>query len=871
MIHTIFHMNSGNRSDRSRFGALNRTRSAFMRKDLLAIGLGAVLSSVTVFSSLAADGTVTLRNHVPRVVAQGKAQVRGHVAENTTLNLSLGLPLRNRAALTNFMEQLYDPNSPNFHHFLTPQEFTEHFGPTEEDYKAVIEFARKNGFKVTKTHANRMLLNVSGSAAAVEHAFGVGLDEYQHPTEGREFFAPDREPSVPVDVKIQDIAGLDNLRRPQPHFHIKPGAEVLAAPSRNAGAKTTPQAANPNAGSGPQGNYMGDDFRHAYAPGVALTGSGQTVGLVQFDGYLASDIIAYEGLTGRPNVSLKNVLIDGFSGVPTSNNGGNELEVSLDIEMVISMAPGVSQIILYEGSPFNFFPNDVLNQIAVDNQAKQIGCSWGWNGGPNLTTDQIFQQMAVQGQSFFDATGDSDAFLPGQMDDPNQLGEPSSNPFITQVGATTLTMAGPGTSYASETVWNWGNRFGSAFDGVGSSGGISSFYSIPSWQTNINMAARQGSTTHRNIPDVAMTGDDVLVLADGGVKYIGVGGTSCAAPLWAGFTALVNQQGALNGRGTVGFLNPALYSIAANAFTYANCFHDTITGNNFWSSSPGQFNSFPGYDLCTGLGTPKGTSLINALVGSAPAQVHISPPPPPYGSAMAAVNGSNPNGSWFLFVQDDAPISSGMVANGWVLNLSTAGLVGTAGDIELLMKTTNITAFVGQSATFVLTATNYGPSDSTNIIVTDNLPLDSTLVATNATQGTVTRSGSTVIWNVGNLALNAGAALTIVVQPHAIGTLANTANVNTGTPDPNPDDDFATANVSFVPLSATLASSFSNGAFNISIPGPTNPSLTVIIQASSNLVSTNWVNVYTGQPPINFVDPAPPGTTGRFYRALLLP
>src|SRR6185503_20071627 len=104
MIHTIVHMNSGNRSDRSRFGAFNRTRSAFMRKDLLAIGLGAVLSSVTVFSSLAADGTVTLRNHVPRVVAQGRAQAEGHVAGDTTLNLSLGLPLRNQGALSNLLE-----------------------------------------------------------------------------------------------------------------------------------------------------------------------------------------------------------------------------------------------------------------------------------------------------------------------------------------------------------------------------------------------------------------------------------------------------------------------------------------------------------------------------------------------------------------------------------------------------------------------------------------------------------------------------------------------------------------------------------------------------------------------------------------------
>lgn len=841
-----------------------------MRKDLLAIGLGIVLSSVTVFSSLAADGTVTLKDHVPNVVKQGRAQVRGHMAADTTLNLSLGLPLRNRAALSNFLAQLSDPKSPNFRHYLTPQEFTEHFGPTVEDYNAVIAFARKNGFKVTRLHANRMLLNVSGRAADVEKTFGIRLNEYQHPTEGRQFFSADREPSVPASLKIQDITGLENYRRPYPHFRLKPEQANTTAPAKNGAAKAKSQTAAPNVGSGPAGNYIGDDFRRAYVPGTILTGAGQSIALVQFDGYLASDIIAYETLTGRPNVPLQNVLLDGFSGLPTSNNQGGEVEVSLDIEMVISMAPGLSKVILYEGDPFtNFNPNDVLNQIAVDNAAHTVSSSWGWNGGPDLTTDQIFQEMAAQGQTYFNATGDSDAFLPGDLDNPGFIGQPSSNPFITQVGGTTLTMNGGGAAYNGEVVWNWGSRFG--IDGAGSSGGISSFYSIPTWQTNINMAARQGSTTKRNVPDVAMTADDVLVIADGGKQYPGTGGTSCAAPLWAGFTALANEQAAIKGRPPIGFINPALYAIAGNPGNYAACFHDITVGNNFWSFSPSQFNSFPGYDLCTGLGTPRGTNLINAILALNAPPVHISPPPPPYGSTMAAVNGGNPNGSWFLFLQDDAPISSGMVANGWILNLTTADVVGTAADVELLMSTTNSSVFVDQNASFLLTVTNYGPSDSTNVLVTDTLPLGTIIVSTNLTQGTVLRSGSTLIWNVGNLALNAGAAMTVTVQARSIGGLTSSASVDTGTPDPNPDDDFAIASINGVPLAATLTPVFTNGSFHISIPGPTNPSLTVIIQANSNLVSTNWVNVFTGAPPIDFVDPTASGSTHRFYRAILLP
>ena len=838
-----------------------------MRKDLLAIGLGMVLSSVTVFSS-SAQNAVKLHGHVPAVVARGQSRAMSQVDDEKTVNLSIGLPLRNRTSLTNLLNQIYDPTSANYGHYLTPQQFTEHFAPSEQDYQAVIEFARKNGFKVTRTHANRMLVDVTGRAADAEKAFAVTLNQYQHPTEAREFFAPDREPSVPAGVQIQDIGGLDDFRRPHPHYHIKPGATPV--PLDTIAPKAKANATNPNAtaGSGPSGDYIGDDFRRAYVPGTTLNGAGQTVALVQFDGYLASDIAAYETLTGRPNIPLQNVLIDGFSGVPTGNGG--EIEVSLDIEMVISMAPAISKVILYEGNPFNFHPNDVLNQIAVDNAARQVSSSWGWNGGPNLTTDQIFQQMALQGQTYFNATGDSDAFLPGELDNPLAITEPSSSPFITQVGATTLTMNGVGASYSTETVWNWGVRFGA--DGIGSSGGISTFYAIPSWQSNINMTLPQGSKTTRNVPDVALTGDDVFVIADGGFQFPGTGGTSCAAPLWAGFTALINQQGALTGHPPVGFINPALYALASSA-SYTNYFHDTITGNNEWSQSPTLFRAVPGYDLCTGLGTPNGTNLINAILLGVQQPVHISPPPPPYGTTMNAVSGGNPNGNWFMFVQDDAPISSGFINNGWILSLTTADLIGTSGDLELLMSTSSSNVFSGQPITFVLTVTNYGPSISTNATVVDNLPLNATVVSTNATQGSVDRSGATILWNIGTLAVNAGAQLTLTVQPNGFGSFVNSANTSAGTPDPNPDDDFKTVTVGVLPLSTTLTGTFasSNGSFTISVPGPVSSGLTVVIQASTNLISTNWVNIYTGTPPINFTDPSSSNYVHRFYRAQLLP
>lgn len=820
----------------------NLKPTAPMRNRLFKIGMGLAASVALVFSSAAAPqpGMKTLHGHVPTIVSGLKA--KGQLTATNQLHLAIGLPLRNREALTNLLQQIYDTASPNYHHYLTPEQFTAQFGPTKQDYQAVIDFAKASGLVIVGTHPNRMVLDVSGNAADVGKAFGVTLRTYHHPTENRDFFAADTEPSVPSSLQVQDISGLESYRRPVQKLKFD---AVKVSP----GVKF-------NAGSGVAGLYIGDDFRNAYVPGTSLNGSGQTVALVQFDGYLASDIQNYANMAGggRASVVLQNVLIDGFSGVPTGTGG--EIEVSLDIEMAISMAPGLSKVILYEGSPFNFNPNDVLNRIASDNSARQISCSWGWSGGPTATTDQIFQQMAVQGQTFFDASGDSDAFTSGAgsvngVDNPFTLNEPSSNPYITQVGGTTLRMQGAGVSYNSETVWNWGVRYGPAFDGNGSSGGISSFYSIPSWQTNINMTKPQGSTTFRNVPDVALTADDVFVIADGGIEYR-TRGTSCAAPLWAGFTALVNQLAANNSHAPVGFINPALYVIATGP-NYTNCFHDITTGNNKWSGSPNLFNATNGYDLCTGLGTPNGTNLIIALAATVNTVTHLSPPQPPYGSTLTALNGANPNGAWSLYEIDDGVFDSGVITNGWILALTTANPVGAAADDAITM--TSIPAPpgavpVGNSGVYVLTVTNYGPSTSSNVLVSETLPSGATFIsAVSTSPGPVLRGGLSLVWNIGTLITNAGAQLTVTVQPNSAGTNTSYAFVNADTPDPNPSDDFASADIwatNVVVGAAPVLSgggSASGGMFQFTIassPGQTN-----IVESTTNLAIGPWVPIFT--------------------------
>jgi uncharacterized repeat protein (TIGR01451 family) len=827
----------------------------------LTIGLGLALSGTAV--TAADTGRVALHGHRPAVLSQ--LPVKGHLATTNDLHLAIGLPLRNQAALTNLLQQVYDPSSPNYHKFLTPAEFTAQFGPTEQDYQAVIAFAQQNGLKLVGTHPNRMLVDVSGQPAAVEKAFQVKLNTYRHPSEARDFFAPDREPSVPSGLAVQDISGLDSYRRPHSHYQALP-VIVSSNVVTKAMVPMQPAKSKSNTGSGPFGSYLGNDFRNAYIPGSALNGAGQSVALVQFDGYFASDITAYETLAGRTNIPLQNVLIDGFSGAPTGNGG--EIEVSLDIEMALSMAPALAQIIVYEGDPYNFHPNDVLNRIATDNLAHQISCSWGWTGGPTATTDNIFQQMALQGQTFFTASGDGDAYPAGTVDSPFGFGTPSDSAYVTSVGGTTLTMTAGGTAKISETVWNWGIEFG--IDGIGSSGGISTYYSIPYWQTNVSMTACQGSTTFRNFPDVAMTGDNVFVIADGGIQYQ-VGGTSCATPLWAGFTALINQQGTNSGHAAIGFLNPALYHLASGS-SYTNCFNDITTDNNEWSGSPNLFSAVTNYDLCTGLGTPNGTNLINALISGPVYAFHLSPPPAPYGTTMSAMNGGSPNGQWTLFVCDDATQLSGVISNGWFLTLTLANPVGLVADLGLTMTATPTNnVYPGSNVVYTLTVTNYGYSSSTNVIVVDTLPSGTTLVSSNATLGAVLRDGLQVSWALGNLTNTAGAKLTLTVQtPSSSGDILNYAIVQADTPDPNPDDDSASVTVEVaLPAPPQLTANFagSGGGFQLTVTN--SPGQLIVIQASTNLLT--WVPVLTNTEPFTFTNFDTTNFAQRFYRAITSP
>jgi subtilase family serine protease len=529
----------------------------------------------------ARKGSQVLHKHVRPTVTNGQAARVGPMSKSQHMRLAIILPLRNQGELTNLLKRLYDPSNADYRHFLTVAQFTQQFGPTKQDYQAVVKFARSKGFSVTHTPANRLLVHIDGTVSQINKAFHVAMTTYHHPTENRTFYSPDREPSLDLSVPVTHIAGLNNFSLPRPKFKRAP-----ANFRRN------------SIGSGPSGAYLGSDMRAAYYGGTALTGSGQAVGLLEFDGYNTSDVTA--SFAGQPNsVPIQNVLLDGAS----AGSDGDDGEQVLDIVQAASMAPGMSQIRVYIApgtSQIGVGDVDIFNEMATDNIAKQLSCSWGWNPDDTAQLDPIFQEFAAQGQNLFVASGDAGAYTGSNSTDNSY---PAESVYLVAVGGTVLTTNGAGGPWQSETAW-LDSGGGPADDG----------FAMPSWQAGVANSFNQASTTIRNVPDVAAEANTDNYLCDQGSCTGDYGGTSFAAPRWAGFLALVNQQVVANGNSTLGFVNPVVYSIGAGT-NYNNDFHDITSGNN--SNGHGQsYNAVVGYDLVTGWGSPNGQNLIYALAGS---------------------------------------------------------------------------------------------------------------------------------------------------------------------------------------------------------------------------------------------------------------
>jgi len=537
--------------------------------------------------------TVATR-HVREATMTGQARITGRVPSNQTLSLDLVLAVRDPQGLSAFLEDLYNPASPSFHQFLTAAQFTARFGPTQADYDAVVAFANRNGLTITGGTRDGMDLQVKASAAAVESALHISLLTYQHPTENRTFFAPDHEPTLDLPFSLWHISGLDNYSIPHP-LYVKRSdyAKANSLSPENVVAHST-------TGSGPQSSFLGSDMRAAYYGTGSLTGAGQNLGLWEYVGTNLADLATYYkniNQTNKVPVSLLSV-----DGTPTTcvdtAAGGNcdDTEQNLDITQALGMAPGLANLTMYIGS------SDTAIAAAMTTHSPlptTIGCSWGWTPVDPTTLDPYFQKMAAQGQNFFAASGDSSTWSA------KNEAWPADDPYVVAVGGTDLVTSGAAGKWASETAW------------ADSGGGITpDNIAIPSWQklSGVITSANKGSSTLRNGPDVSANANFTFYTCSDQAACLAneYGGTSFAAPMWAGYLALVNQQLAASGKPTVGFINPTIYAQNVTSAYSAN-FHDITSGTS------GSYSATTGYDLVTGWGSPN-AGLLAALTGSTPVQ-----------------------------------------------------------------------------------------------------------------------------------------------------------------------------------------------------------------------------------------------------------
>ncbi|WP_406470615.1 protease pro-enzyme activation domain-containing protein [Streptomyces sp. NBC_01615] len=488
----------------------------------------------------------------------------GNVATGKRISVAISLTARNDKALDTFVAKVSNPRSSSYGHYLTKRQFAARFGRTDAEIKQLKDYLRAQGLTVTAVHSGNLLVDASGTAAQLEKAFGTKLSTWKDAASGRSFYANDTAPTLPAAIAslVSDVAGLNN--RAQLHHQ---SASTVAP--RN----------------GPGGGYTPAQLKGGYNVSGTYTGSGQKIALIEFDGFQQSNITKYDTnySLGSPTPTVQKV--DGGSGAL----GDGQVEVELDIEVLHAIAPKAN-VTVFEGPNSDAGEVDTYQAI-VDSGIPTTSISWGAVESARTTSninavDAVFKAGAAQGLGFYAASGDSGSDDAG--DGGTSVDYPASDPYVTGVGGTKLTVTSAN-AFSKEVAWSGGG------------GGKSSVFKIPSWQTAVQKSAGGG---YRQVPDVsahANPSPGVSIYSQG--SWSSVGGTSAAAPEWAAFAALYNQQAAAAGDANLGFANPALYTASGTGF------HDITSGSN------GDYSAATGWDFTTGWGSYNAATLASKLLG----------------------------------------------------------------------------------------------------------------------------------------------------------------------------------------------------------------------------------------------------------------
>ncbi|MBD0691942.1 protease pro-enzyme activation domain-containing protein [Streptomyces sp. CBMA123] len=603
-----------------------RPRSLALAAAIAVLPLTAV--SLGVSTAQAATPHAAPRVALPNTVnpAVAHSEKKGDVPAEQQISVAVSLKLRNTDQLDRFLTAVTTPGTPEFGKYLTPEQFSARFAPTQQSVDQVKAYLATQGLTVGDVSANRQVVNAHGTAAQISQAFGTHESSYLDPQLNRAFFANDAAASIPAELAsvVQGLSGLDN------HAVRK-------------GRIAKPNSVAPNAATATPTGMTPAQYQGAYnLDKTGADGTGTTVALWEFDGYKSSDLTTYDAQYGLTGPAVSTVSVDGAG--YDSSPGQGEGEVELDSEIVRGAAPKATQL-LYEAPNSDQGEIDMANKIVADDKVSVISISWG-TCEPDTTAssmtavDNAFKQAAAEGISVFSASGDDgskDCTRSASGASVTSVDFPASSPHQTGVGGTKLQVTG-GNGYSSESAWSTAG------------GGVSTVFGKPSWQTGTGI-----SGTMRTVPDVASNADPQsgFAIYSGGAWDV-YGGTSAAAPLWAGYAAQFNQKAKAAGQPALGEASPRLYAVA-NGAGYGSAFHDVTSGANQ------DYSAKTGYDQVTGWGSPVADALTTALLGGSTGTGGGTTPPPATGCTAAQLIG---NGGFETGTAAPWTASSGVIDNG---------------------------------------------------------------------------------------------------------------------------------------------------------------------------------------------------------------
>ena len=532
------------------------------------------------------------------------------VDSSRPINVILALPLGDSAGAAEFVRRVANPQDELYRKYITPQEFARRFGANADDYAALKDWAASNGLTIVHESLARTLLTVSGTAHQLQTLFKTQLNNYRS-SDGKEFFSAGFSPTIPdlIATKAGRVIGLTNSVQSAP----------LAKVYKKFGEDTAPAIGTDTlGGTGPGGAYAASDLRTAYRIPTFGGAASQTVAVFEQGGFFQYDVDTYLKRMHLPHPAVTFVGVNGFDGYVY--DFGVELEAVLDIDMVIAINPQVKEVVAYEdgNDPFAVALLDALDQVAQDNQAQTLSISYGVDEAEQSNDQLIAEntaliQLGAQGITVLVSSGDDGAYgrtgtnyYPAQLEAP----DPGSQPLVTSVGGTSLT-TGEKEVYVTEQAWN---RLGEGHGATG--GGVSSYWQIPEWQPPNYTTYNGGSATYRNVPDVGAVGDPLTGVAvyskpNGG--WMQIGGTSVAAPIWAGYLSVLNAGlQSIAGGQQIGFFNPTLYNVV-----WLYSILDGSNGDVGDYGTPG-YNAGALYNNCCGLGSLWGGGFgFNVLTANA--------------------------------------------------------------------------------------------------------------------------------------------------------------------------------------------------------------------------------------------------------------